>query len=250
MKKIIIGAILALILFLLILVYIAPARTITGMVTDRVPGLQLTSVEGSLWSTHIGHLNFKQFSLHDIQLDTRVLSLLWGTLNSSIRVNDPNIQLTSDVALEEGHYKLSDTQYQLDTAYIASIARLPVESLSGVVDGSIKQIEMSGKTLLSLEGEGQWKNAVIQYTNSELALGTIRFQLSKVKERDNTARISIVENQGVLDLKGTIEVSLDKRFNMKLHTTTDLPQHLKSWVSRWGRTEGGRIYLEWQGRLP
>ncbi|WP_223670694.1 type II secretion system protein N [Kangiella shandongensis] len=250
MKKIIIGAALALILFLLIFVYIAPAKTITGMVTDRVPGLQLINVEGSLWSTQVGRLNFRQLSLQNIQLDTHLLSLLVGTLSSSITVTDPNIQFSSDVELEEGRYRIENGQYRVDTAYVTSLMNLPVEGVSGAVEGFIKQFEMSEQSLLSLEAEGQWRDAVIQYTNNELTIGTLHFQLSKVNERENTARIEIIENQGVLDLKGTIEVSLDKRFNVKLHTTTDLPQHLKTWVSRWGRTEGERVYLEWQGRLP
>ncbi|AOE49028.1 type II secretion system protein N [Kangiella sediminilitoris] len=250
MKKIIMGAVLALILFVAMLVILAPANTISSLLAEKVPGLTLKQVNGTLWSTKVGRINYKQYELRDLQLETSLLGLLLGKLQSSVKVNDPKLKLNSEMDLREGRYRLKHTDFTIDTAYVTSVVQLPIEGLIGPVNGNITELEMTQQELLELNGGGTWSNAVIQYPGSNLELGTIHFTLSKLADSDNTIRVEITDNQGVLDLKGYIDASLDKRFNMNLSTTTDVPQNLKSWLSRWGRTENNRIYLQWQGRIP
>jgi len=112
----------------------------------------------------------------------------------------------------------------------------------------VSEFNFKQNKLLALNGQGQWANAVIEYPNNDVELGNIEFRVIRID--DNKAKLEIVNNDGVLDLKGFIDISLDKRFNMKLHSTASLPDNLKNWLSSWGREENGRIYLEWQGQLP
>lgn len=250
MKKIIVGAVIALILFITILLTLAPARVATPWITDAVPELHLSNVSGSIWSTHIEQAKYRNLTLNDIELDPSPMALLWGTLEANVSVNDPNIKLEADTVLSANNYSVKDAMFDLDTAYVTSLIKMPIDGLSGRVKGQISVLEYSQKSLQQLSGEGQWDNAVILYPNNNLEIGNVSFRLSKSGQLDNAARVDITDNQGVLDLKGFIEIGLNKQFTMNIHATNELPANIKNWLTHWGRQDGDRIYLEWQGRLP
>ena len=249
MKKTLIVIGLALLIFVFFLLAIAPAKVATRMITDMVPGLVLNNVEGSLWSIEAKSVQYKQFKLNNINLSSNPFALLVGQLSSELTVNDPALTVDSNVKLSQSEYQLTDTHYELDAAFITDNVRVPIEGLKGRINGTIQKAHLTQKELLALQGSGQWRGAVIEYPNNNLELGDIRYALSKVAEQ-NKARVDIVENQGPLDLKGFIELSMDKSFRMDVHTTTDLPANLKNWLSVWGRQQNNRIHIQWQGRLP
>ncbi|AKE51263.1 type II secretion system protein N [Kangiella geojedonensis] len=250
MKKIIVGAVIALILFIAILLMLAPARVATPWITDAVPELYLTNVSGSIWSSHIEQAKYRNLTINNIELQPSAIALLWGALETSINIQDPKISLEAEAVLSRNNYSVKNANFDVDTAYVASLIKVPIDGLSGRVNGQVSILDYSKKSLKQLSGEGQWNNAVILYPNNNLDIGNVSFKLSKSGQLDNAARIDIMDNQGVLDLKGFIEVGLNKQFRMNIHATNQLPAHLKNWLTRWGRQDGNRIYLEWQGRLP
>lgn len=250
MKKIILWSCLGLIVFVVILLSLAPARTIYPWFTDSIPELHLDNVQGTIWSTKVDTIRFRNINVDNILLTTNPLGFLVGGLHSTLGVNDKNIKLDSEVALSNNDYQIDNANFEINTTYIAAVMRLPIDGLEGIVSGTVETLHMTNQSFVAVDGSGQWENAVIVYPNNNLELGDVNFELSKSDADDKTIRLSIVENNGVLDLKGFIDISLDKRVSMNLHTTSDLPQNLKSWVSRWGRTDGNRIYLQWQGQLP
>ena len=250
MKKTILGAVAALILFLVLLLALAPAKVITPWVSDAVPGLHLHNVEGSIWSAKIDRGQFRNFTLDNIELDVNPLSLVVGKLNAGVVVNDPNINIEADTVLSAQHYQLENVRFDIDTSYVISKIRTPLQGLSGRIEGALSELDFENNHLKTLEGQGEWRNAVIQYPNNNLELGDINFKLSKMSNQGNGAKVDIMSNQGVLDLKGYIEIGLDKQFIMNIHTTTELPANIKNWLTQWGRKQSDRIYLEWRGRLP
>lgn len=249
MKKIIMGAFIALILFLAILFALAPAKVATSWIVNSVPGLSFGHVDGTMWSMKADSVTYRRVKLDNVSLSTSPISLLFGALNSNLNVDDPNIRLASSLNLSTDNYLAEDTQFVINTDYIADLVQLPIRGLQGKVEGKIEKFHWQQKQLIALTGSGEWANAVIEYSNNNLELGNISFEVAKT-ENGEGARLDIINNQGVLDLKGFIEVTLDKRFNMKLDTTTSLPANIKNWLLSWGRENNGRIYLEWQGQLP
>jgi len=250
MKRIILWSCVSFVLLIAILLSLAPAKTILPWFTDSIPELHLTNVEGSVWSTSIDTVSFKNATLNNIKLSTNPLGLLLGNLNSTLGINDQNIQLDTELSLSNNDYQINNADFEINTAYIPSVIRLPIEGLEGMVSGTVETLQMTNKSFVTVDGAGQWKDAVIAYPNNDLNLGDVSFQLEKAEVDDKTIRLVVVENEGVLDLKGDIELSLNKHVSMSLNTTTDLPQNLKSWVTRWGRQDGNRIHLEWRGQLP
>ncbi|GAA4358879.1 type II secretion system protein N [Kangiella marina] len=250
MKKIILGSVAALIVFVILLVVMTPARVVTSWITDAVPGVQMGQVTGTIWNPAIEQVQYRNLTLRNIELETSLAPLMWGNLTTGITINDPNVKLTSQASLSSGRYELTDANIDIDTAYVIELIRTPLEGLSGQVTGIVSNAVFNDNKITQLNGEGTWSNAVIQYPNNNLELGDLRFKLSQMSNQGNGARVDIIDNDGVLDLKGFIEVGLDKQFNMRVHATNELPENLKQWLTRWGRQQDDRIYLEWQGRLP
>lgn len=250
MKKIILGAFLALMLFIAILVMLAPAKVITPWITDAVPGLHLSNVNGSIWSANIAQAKYRNVVLENIKLEVNPLSLIAGKLNADVVIDDPNINIQADAILSSEDYKVENGQFDIDSSYVISLFRTPLQDLSGRVIGTVTDFRFNNNQLAALEGEGEWKSAIIHYPNNNLELGDIAFRLSEMSEQRNGARVEIINNKGVLDLQGYIEIGLDKQFNMNVHATDQLPANIKSWLTTWGRQRGDRIYLEWRGRLP
>lgn len=250
MKKIFLWSFAGLVLLIVILLSLAPARTILPWFTDSMPKLRLVNIQGSIWSTSIDTVGYKNLSLNNIKLSTNPLGFIAGSLNSSLDIDDQNIKLVTDLAVANNDYQLDNATFEINTTYIPAVVRLPIEGLEGMVSGTVETLQMTNKSFVAVDGAGQWKDAVIAYPNNDFKLGDVTFQLEKSSIDDKTIRLIVVQNKGVLDLKGYIDLSLDKRVSMNLNTTSDLPQNLKSWVSRWGRQDGNRIHLEWRGQLP
>ncbi|MBV34788.1 MAG: hypothetical protein CMP47_04940 [Rickettsiales bacterium] len=250
MKKIVLGAVLALVLFIVLLIALAPARVATPFISDIVPGVSFTGVEGTIWAFEANSVGYRQYHLEQVKLDTNPLALLLGSLSSNLEVDDHQVQLSANLNLANNDFELRDIVFDIDASFIPENFNVAIDGAKGQVSGTINIAHIVNNELLALEGAGSWRNAIIEYPNNNLELGKIDFNLSKLAESTNTLRLTIVDNQGVLDLKGFIELSLDKSFSMQLHTTSALPSNLKTWLTRWGRTQGDRIYLEWRGKLP
>lgn len=251
MKKFILGAFIALIVFLTFAIILTPAKVVFSTVTNSIPGLSLNQVTGTLWSSEVAAVQYREHQLQNIRLTTNPFWLMFGTLDSHISINDTKLKLESELELSRSKYQVTDGSLEFDTSYIKELVKMPLEGLRGIVNVSLDEVSITqDKVIQELSGAGVWERAVIEYTNSNLELGRIEFTLSKVKGSNNAARIDITKNDGVLDVRGYIEVALDKQFNFSFNTTSNLPDNLKNWLTTWGELKGNRIYIEWQGRLP
>lgn len=250
MKKIILGALTAFVMFIALLIALVPARVATPFISDIVPGVNFSGVEGTIWSFEVASVGYRQYRLEQVELDTNPLALLFGSLSSNLRVDDAQVKLAGNLNLANNNLELNDIIFDIDASFIPENLNVAIDGAKGQVSGTIDIAHIANNKLLALDGAGSWRNAIIEYPNNDLELGTINFRLSKRAESTNTFRLTVVDNQGVLDLKGFIELSLDKSFTMQIHTSSTLPPNIKSWLMRWGRTQGDRIYLEWRGKLP
>lgn len=248
MKKWVLGSIAGVALLLIFLVAMAPARVILPWATNGQTQLTLNQPSGTLWDASLESITFQGRSIEDVSIKTSFFNLLIGKLSSHVRVNDNGLSLEGDITLNRQNMVVNNARYQIVASKILDWVQLPITELSGRFIGDVNSIELAAKELKALDINGYWQNAVVGYPNSVLELGDIHFTIERTDS--GRALLTITDNPGMLDLKGTLEVGFDKQYQLEVSTQTDLPSNIKQWLTQLGRTEDNRILIKWNGRLP
>lgn len=248
MKKLILTFIIGFLLLLIFILAMAPARIVLPWFTQGLPQLSLNQPSGSIWDASLDAISFQGKSIHNVSAQTDFWSLLLGYIHSDIQIDDQQLYLDGSVQLNNQRVSINKTDYELDAGAILDWVRLPISELSGRFAGEINELELAPKEIKKLDVKGVWHRAVVGYPNSVLDLGDIHFTIQR---NDNgRALLTITENPGMLDLKGTLEVGFDKQYQLNLSTQTNLPENIKQWLTQLGRVENNRVIVKWNGRLP
>ena len=87
--------------YLLILVTTFPAVRVTGMLEERVPGLSVHAVSGSVFSGQAGRVIWQDLDLGPVHWQFRPVALLWGTIEYRAELTHPanHGQLTAGTSL-------------------------------------------------------------------------------------------------------------------------------------------------------
>lgn len=248
MKKWVLGSIIGVTVLLIFLVAMAPARIILPWAINDLQQVTLNQPSGTLWDASLKSITYQGRSIEDVSIKTSFFNLLVGNLSSHIRVNDNGLSLDGNIILNSQNMAVHNARYQLDASSVLDWIQLPITELSGRFIGEIDTVELASNELKALEASGYWQNAVIGYPNSVLELGDIHFTIERTD--NGRALLTITENPGMLDLKGTLEVGFDKQYQLDVSTQTDVPSNIKQWLTQLGRTENNRILIKWNGRLP
>lgn len=248
MKKLILSSIIGFLLLLIFVFAMAPARIVLPWFTQGLPQLSLNQPSGSIWNATLDSISFQGRSIHNISAQTGFWSLLLGNIHSEIQIDDQQLFIDGSVQLNSQQVSINNTDYELDAGTILDWFRLPITELSGRFAGEINEFELVPNEIIKLDARGVWQQAVVGYPNSVLELGDIHFTIQR---NDNgRALLTITDNPGMLDLKGTLEVGFDKQYQLNLSTQTELPANIKQWLTQLGRVENNRVIIKWNGRLP
>ncbi len=248
MKKLILILIFGFLLLLGFVLALAPARIVLPWFTQGLPQLTINQPSGSIWDASLSSVSFQDKSIYNISAQTSFWSLLFGNIHSDIQVDDQQLFLDGSIQLNSQQISVDNTVYELESGAVLEWVRLPITQLSGRFTGEIRSLELAASEIKALDADGVWQNAVVGYPNSVLELGDIHFTIEPTDE--GRALLTITENPGMLDLKGTLEVGFDKQYQLNLSTQTDTPAHIKQWLTQLGRIENNRVIIKWNGRLP
>lgn len=249
MKKILFWIVIALLLFVTFIIALAPASAIFPWVTSKVPHLYVSEPAGTLWSTQISTVQYKHIKIDNISLDSNPLKLLLGRLNSTIDINDNSLKVSADIDLSSKQVVIQNAKYHVSGDWLTQFLPPPIKNISGEIFGTLIDASVSSdKKINALVGQGDWKAAVVEYPKYRLELGDFKYRMEKLD--DINARVTIEENTGPLDLKGHIDIGLDRTYQLQLNTKDDLPENLGRWLKVMGKQQNQRIYIEWKGTLP
>lgn len=248
MKKIIIGLAI-IVFFILVLLVLAPAKAIFPYITDKVTGLTISHPQGTVWSASSKQIQFKNLALNNVSLSTNPLYLIAGKLASTIEVQDQELKIKGQFVLGNSAQQVEDLKYELDASWLNQFLKSPINGLEGNISGVIEEYhsDINQQTIKRVNGNGSWHDAVIHYPNTILELGDFNYQLTTNEQ--NQIRINVLENKGVLDLKGYIDFGLDKSYQLNLNTQTELPENIKRWLTAFGKVQNNRIHIVWNSRL-
>lgn len=230
----------------------APAKTVLPMVTNSLPdhlkSIQFGQIEGSIWSPRMSSLSYKNIHLNNLRADISPLKLLLAEVDADISVDDPSLKLEGKLLASKSSIKTGSLSIDIKADRLNPFMQFPVKGLRGTMTGLIEQAAFDANgQWQQINGRGSWQQASIDYLEQSLDLGDFDFEINTSNE--NNLIVSIIDNQGVLDLKGQFVLEPSKTYQLDVSTQQQLPEHLERWISRLGKLENNRYRIKWSGQL-
>lgn len=247
-KKWILRILASILLLAIGLIFTAPAEFMVRLLPAKA-GLNLQGVSGRLLSGEVLQVNYAGESLQQLTWDLSLTSLLTGKLGSDISVNDPTFR--GSLYLEKGFTETVSVSEINATQLVSTLTEYykPLKLLypEGRLDWEDVSLSMDEKTIHQASGNIRWKDATLTINNNLLALGTINIEIS---DKEGDLLLTITDENSPLDVRGKLQLGLDRRYDLQLSLSDNLPANIKNPVLMVARPDGnGRLQLNTKGSL-
>ncbi len=234
--------------YLLFLLASIPAQQIWRLVPQQnKAGLQISHIEGSLWSGQIENLKINRLPLGELDWNLNLLPLFLGRIDLDVKIQGPLGKLQSRIALStDGNLQATDLS-----------ARIPAESLNpytlpatlgGEISLKIQKLLFQSKQKLQMEGEIHWRNASISMLQA-VKLGDVQLL---VKADGGGSTLHINNKKSALGIEGTVKLSANGRYSVRLTLMNrdSNRKDIRALLQMLGRADAtGKVHIERQGQL-
>ncbi len=244
-------------LFLIGLVFTAPARLLLSQLNLENQGLYLQGVDGKWFQ---GRSDVFQIStphydiqLHDFEWELKFSHLLKGQLGADLKAQFAGRPLTAEVlASPDGQVTVNHFKGAVSFSDISSLvsADVPIQGLAHTDDLSFRLIQGWPNTL---EGVVRLNNVSVVSPIITLVLGNMDLKLSDIENaRPPSALAQIIDYQGQYGLQGQFELDQAGSYALALSSKPD--DTLDPLIARqmqmfFGSPLNGRFSFEYSGRL-
>lgn len=211
MKRFLGYGLLGLLAFLLFLLLRAPAGLVVGLFDERLPGLNVQAVDGTVLNGSAWGVSWRDTPIGKLNWNWRPFALLSGWLEFRLDTDDPDAKLMGNVAIRwDRQLRFRDFSGRLPLAKLSELAGQPTPPLRGVVEFDLRELK------LNTAGLPQSAAGVVHLLNlhimlgQPLNLGDFVVQLSPATPEGFQGVIK--DNNAPLDLAGILNVSPDRRY--------------------------------------
>lgn len=202
---------LALGLYLLFMISLIPARTIQLFLPDTI---QLSQLQGSLWSGHAQRVTINQQSLEDVSWSFAWWSLLSSCIGINIEQQQANNFIDARVGISwSGKSCISSLDGEYAAKVVGPWINPSLPQLGGVLEFNDVGIWLVNGMPVDAEGVILWRNASIN-TGSVLSLGEYQLLLQEA-EAEEGITITLRENKKRFEGKLLLTVTTDRRLEAK-----------------------------------
>jgi len=212
--------VIAIAAYLLFLVTRFPANFAYVFVHDKLPGLTLEELEGTVWQGGARSVVYKGVYAGSLQWNTHPLRLLLAEWNSAIQLQGP-IESSADLG-----YSLTDTLTITNasvTARLSDLSRflpqLSIMALEGRVSAEIESLVLQEGSLLDIRGTMKIDNLFA----GALQLGDFTAEMSTDDEGTRKLVFASVGSDG-LDVEGQLFLNQQEQITLDLLVRN--PEHL------------------------
>jgi len=251
MKKGLYYGLLGLLAFLFFLVTQAPANLVTEQITQRLPGFHVQTVAGKATDGSAQGLSWRDIHIDRLQWNWYPLTLLTGWLEFRLHIDDPEIQLSGNTAVDvRQRLRLRKLTGQLFVAELAILAGQPKLPLQGLIQFDIAdfRLDPSGQPV---SASGTVHVIDLKLTLGQpLSLGDFTAQMNSTDPEGIQGVIK--DNNGPLMLEGTFSLLPDGRYRLDGHAAVRDAQNraLRQAMNALGPPDGeGRWALNFSGVL-
>lgn len=248
MKKVL----LLFVLFLVLVVALAPARIIHWFMPEQSPVI-LQGVSGSIWSPEITKLNYKQMNFEDVKLTPSLLSLMIAELNINFDILKGDIAGTGDLIVSENSDKdlsIKNGNLQTSAKYLNDLIKIPGLKIDGNAKTSDLNLTLENKKLIYVDGKLSWFNSQIDFFGRSFSLGDFILGLTTHEE---TKIISgeLEKSKNELGLQGKFSLDPQGAFEFIGSISKDIDKELYSTISLFadGQLSNGRLPIKYKQKV-
>ncbi len=235
--------------YLIFLVSSAPASWAVQFLQDRLPGLQLTSAQGTLWSGQARRFEFKGQTVTDLAWRWRPLALLLGRVEYQLQgswAGEP-------AALKVGS-SLTGNTYLADVSAKVAPQILLADILPGgtVLQGQLtmelEKVELSSQGHLPiLYGQIRWPDAEV-ISPQNYKLGDVLLELAP---DDHKTLGKLKAENGQMHIDGTLELEVTGDYSLlaDVRPEGELPAAVKNGLDMFAEYRDGQYRLDLSGNL-
>lgn len=237
------------VLALLVLVWLMPARWVVPRLASRMRGIRLEQVHGSLWDGEAGRLltaDGRSWGHLHWQLSRRALL---GELRLRWALKGPGLDFSGGLQrLASDRIEWHGVQLQVD---LDALEPLPATSLGrplGQLHLQVPHALLQDHWPMQLQATGQWQHASMRTADGSVTLGSLRFEARGKQGMIHTQMHD--DGQGPLALDGRLALSpLGWQLDATLRPRGDEPA-LRHWLAGLGRPDAaGTVHLQRRGGL-
>ncbi len=252
MKRILRYSLLGLLAFLLSLLLLAPATLVTNLISQRLTGFSVQTVEGSATKGSARGIHWRGVRIEQLHWNWQALALLTGWLELRLDTDDPEIILIGKVAVNPGRrLRCRDLSGRLPLVRLGALAGSTKLPLEGVVEFNLREL------FLNAAGRPQTANGLISLRDvrstlgQPLNLGDFTIQLAPAQPEGIQGVVK--DSDGPLALEGTLNLLPDGRYRFTGQAAVRDAgnQELRQAMNLLGPPGGdGRWTLNFSGVLP
>jgi len=195
--------------YLVFLIITAPAALTFDKLRTRIAPLNLSDVNGTLWSGHAGTFSYAALRLANLDWSVNPFGLLLGRLESNVKLNDNALHgsVTMGRTLG-GTLYLTDLNGEAELQALQSSGLLKILlPVNGQAQFDLRKLRYTDGKLTAAEGTIEIKNAATLVP--QLALGDFHIE---VETQQAGIKATLSDRGGALRAQGVAIISPDGRY--------------------------------------
>jgi general secretion pathway protein N len=234
--------------YLLFILVTAPAAKFLPYLQARLHGVQLSGVDGSLWSGRALLVQAPPVQLNDVSWSLRPLALLTGQFEFAVEgeLRGNRVQARAGSSLL-GRPFLTDVKGRVTAADLLHWLGQRQVKLAGDLDFDIEEVAFAESGVPALAGTVVWSPARV-LAPLELALG--KAQLA-TRIEDTASRGKLETSGGALLVQADVEMAADGKYKLDalVQQKGDVPQAVTQFLSTFAEYSNGSYRFEWSDSI-
>jgi len=208
--------ILSSIFFLVSLVVLMPASVVWQLLKNEMPGIQLSHVEGSIWSGRAATISGMGETFQNLTWELYPAHLFMAEVKLDLQVKDKTHPLKALVVMDfNSNVQISNMKGRLPARILQQIPATRIVNLEGLFNFEMRQVIINKQGVKQADGIVLLEKAnLIQPVQG--FLGNLRFIIASKKDQ---IHIKIDDMNAPIKVKGNLNILNNHRFNFDARLT-------------------------------
>ncbi|PIP81205.1 MAG: hypothetical protein COW84_01105 [Gammaproteobacteria bacterium CG22_combo_CG10-13_8_21_14_all_40_8] len=233
--------------FIIFVIATAPAQVLQSSF-NKVKGLNVEGLSGSLWHGHASQVIYNDISLGQADWDLSGWSLILMRLSLDVSLKSEQSNLSSHLILQSSSVEAENLKARFPAPWVSKLTKVPFQA-QGQLFVRMKQAKISNSGAPFLYGALSWQDATLKTPFGKQAqLGTINVGLTTEEEWIVS---DIRSSKGSMDLRATVRVNYPKEMAAKGSVSDQLSTELHGFFSLFTKPDNeGRLVFDYKGGIP